>query len=148
MVSPDMNFAAIIVAGLIPSILGFIYYNLIFNKAWLDSLGKNQEEMEPSNPAITYGIGLLTAMIISFNLNFINQLLHKDINSAGELFINSHYTFGHGALHGIILCSLTVCPVVISLGLFQKAAGKNILLNCVFWIICFAVMGGILDAWH
>ncbi len=148
MVTPDINIPAIIVAGLIPSIVGFIYYNLIFNKAWLASLGKTNEEMEPSNPAITYGLGLLTAMLISFNLNFLIQLLHKDVNSAGELFINSNFSFGHGSLHGALTCLFMICPVIISLGVFQKASGKNILLNCIFWIICLGLMGGILDAWH
>jgi len=39
-------------------------------------------------------------------------------------------------------------PVIVSLGLFHKASAKTNLLNVAFWILCFAVMGGILDVWQ
>ncbi len=148
MVDLNMNWIAIIVATLVPSIVGFIYYNLIFKNAWLSSLGRTEEEMEPNNPAVTYGLGFVTAFIIANALNFTIQLTHKDINDKGELFVNSNFWFGHGALHGAMMALTLVVPVIISLGMFQKAGGKNIALNCLFWVICLAIMGGIVDAWQ
>lgn len=144
---PQINWIAIVVAALIPMVLGFIYYGPLFQKQWLSSMGKTQEEMEPTNPAVTYGLALLVAFMISASLKMMLEFMHKDVNQAGEMFLNSTHTFGHGAFHGMFLCLSFVVPVIISLSLFHKSSAKNILLNVVFWTLCFAVMGGILDAW-
>lgn len=145
---PEFNILPIIVAALIPSILGAIYYGALFEKPWLSSLGKTKEEMVPNNAPITYGLALVTAFIMSFFINMLIELLHKDVNDAGELIFASHHTFGHGAFHGCFLAIGLVVPVIISLGLFQKNSAKNMLLNCIFWIVSFAIMGGITDAWN
>jgi len=52
MVMPTINYLAIIVAGLIPSIVGAIYYGPLLGKVWRDSLGKTEEELQPSNPVM------------------------------------------------------------------------------------------------
>lgn len=144
---PSINFLAVIVAALIPSIMGAIYYGPLLEKQWLDSLGSTKEDMEIKNPMM-YGLALLTAFIVALFMKFIIELVHKDVNEAGELYFASFHTFGHGAFHGLLLSSTLVVPVIISLGIFQKHSGKNILLNSIFWIICFALMGGILDVWN
>ncbi len=144
---PEINYLAIIVAAIVPSIMGAIYYGPLFEKQWLSSLGKTKEEMVPSNMPVTYGLALLMAVIVSFFLKMFIEMLHTDVNEAGELVLASTHTFGHGAFHGFFLALLCVCPIVVSLSLFQKSSGKNIILNVVFWLICFALMGGILDAW-
>lgn len=146
--NPEINYLAIVVAALVPSILGFIYYGPLFQSQWLSSLGKTKEEMEPSNPAVTYGLALVVALIASMGLKMTMELVHKDINASGELFFNSFHTFGHGALHGAMTFITLIAPIIISLSLFQKNSGKNIILNVVFWLICFTIMGGILDVWH
>jgi len=144
----DLNFIAIIVAALVPSILGALYYGSLFQKQWLSSLGRTEEEMVPNSMPLTYGLGLLMALIVSFFLKFNIELSHKDVNDAGELIYGSFHTFQHGALHGAMIALTTVVPVIVSLSLFQKSSGKNILLNVVFWTVCFAIMGGILDVWN
>lgn len=144
---PEVNYLAVVVAALVPSILGAIYYGPLFEKPWLRSLGKTKEEMIPNNMPVTYGLALLMAFILSFFMNIIIELVHKDVNEAGELVFASHYTFGHGAFHGVLLAMSFAVPVIVSLSLFQKSSAKNILLNVLFWVVCFALMGGILDAW-
>ncbi len=145
--TPEINWLAIIVAGLVPSILGAIYYGPLFESQWLSSLGKTKEEMVPNNMPVTYGLALIMALLASMSIKMILEGMHKDVNAAGELFFNSTHTFGHGALHGAFLAIFFVCPIIVSLSLFQKNSGKNIILNVIFWIACFALMGGILDAW-
>lgn len=147
MTSPEINILAIIVAGLIPSILGAIYYGPLFEKQWLSSLGKTKEEMIPNNMAITYGLALLAALLLSFSLKMLIELLHRGVEN-GELAYISEHNFGHGAFHGAFIFAFLICPVVLSLSLFQKNSGKNILLNIGFWIACGALMGGILDSWN
>ena len=147
MVDLSMNWPAIIVASLVPMILGAIYYGPLFGNAWRNSLGKTEDELKPNNAALSYGGALVCAFLVSNSLNLIIQLVHKDVNSAGELFINTHSTFGHGALHGVLLGLTFVGPIIVSLSIFHKMNWKTILLNVTFWSACFAIMGGILDAW-
>jgi len=148
MVMPTINYLAIILAGLIPSIIGAIYYGPLFGKSWRDSLGKSEEELTPSNPALAYGGSMLLSMLLAMSMNFTIGLVHKDVNESGELFINSHFTFGHGALHGGMIGLTVIMPIVVSLGIFHKLGWKTNLMNAVFWVICTAIMGGILDAWQ
>jgi len=145
---PDINIIALIVAALIPNILGALYYGKIMNKQWLSSIGKTNEEMDHSNPAVVYGGALILSFIAAFFIKFIIESVHKDVNSSGDLIYATFGTFGHGALHGGFLCLGLVMPVVVSLGLFHKAKGSNIIINVLFWVICFSIMGGILDAWR
>lgn len=145
---PTTNIAAIIVAALIPCIIGGLYYGPLLGKPWLTSLGKSAEEMKPNNPIVAYGLAILMAALIAMSLNMMLQLVHKDVNEEGELFFNTFRTFKHGALHGALLAISFVMPVIVSHGIFQKHSAKNILLNAVYWIICFTLMAGLLDAWH
>jgi len=145
---PSINYLAILVAALIPNIIGAIYYGPLFGKQWLDSLGFTSDDMKGRNEAVIYGSALLLSAVVAMFLKFTIELVHKDVNGAGELYFASFHTFQHGALHGAMIAATLVVPVIISLGLFQKQSGKNILLNSVFWIICFALMGGILDVWN
>lgn len=141
----EYNWLAIIVAGLVPMVMGALYYGPIFGKTWMDSLGYTEDDMK-GNEAITYGLALLMAIILAFSLKTTMELTHKDVVD-GALTFGSFHTFKHGALHGAFACLLSVVPVIVSLSLFQKNTAKNILLNVFFWVITMAIMGGILDAW-
>lgn len=148
MITPEINFIAIAVAAIVPNALGALYYGPVVGNAWLSSMGKTREEVEPNNPALVYGGALVLSFLAAFFIFFITQMIHKDVNAAGELYFASHHTFGHGALHGAGLFGTLVMPVIISLGLFHKSSGKNILINIMFWLICFMIMGGITDVWR
>ncbi len=145
---PEFNFISILVAGLIPNILGALYYGPLFGKPWLASLGYTAEDLKGRNEAIIYGSALVLSIWVAFFIKFITEMIHKNVSDGGELVFGSFHNFGHGALHGVGLAIGFVVPVIICLGLFQKSTPKNIILNAVYWILCFALMGGILDAWN
>ena len=89
-------------------------------------------------------MALLVAAMIKLNI----ELTHKDVSEAGKLVYGSFHTFKHGAMHGAMTAAFLVVPILVSFSLYHKMSGKNILLNSVFWILCFAVMGGIVDMWN
>jgi hypothetical protein len=148
MITPEINIIAVLVAAIIPNALGALYYGFLFEKPWLKSFGMTAEDLKGRNEAVIYGLAFVMSFIVAFFLNFVIAMVHKDVNKAGDLIFASHNTFGHGFLHGSLLAFTLVAPVIVSLGLFHKNTGKNILLNVVFWIICFGLMGGILDVWQ
>lgn len=143
---PEFNILAIFVAAIIPNLVGAIYYGPLFGKVWMSSLGLTPEDFEGRNEAVLYGSAYLLSVVVAFFLKFIVEAIHKDV-SGGELVFASFHTFGHGALHGGMMALTLVVPVIVCLGLFQKTSGKNILLNAGYWLICFALMGGLLDFW-
>ena len=147
MLTPEINILAILAAAIIPNAFGALFYGALFGKTWLQSFGKTEEDMK-GNEVVTYGIAFVMSFIIAFFVRFVIGMGHKNVNEAGELIIASHETFGHGAFHGLMICIGFIIPVIVSLGLFHKATAKNILLNVVFWAICFALMGGVVDVWQ
>lgn len=100
------------------------------------------------NEGLGYALAYVLAFVVAFFLNFFMQMGHKSVNDAGELIFASHNTFGHGAFHGIMMCFGLVVPVVVSLGILHRATVKNVIFNVAFWLICFAIMGGIMDLWR
>jgi len=145
---PEINFLALVVAAIVPNALGAAYYGPIVGKHWMASLGMTEEDFKGRNEAVIYGTAFLLSLIVAFFLKFIIEAIHKDVNATGELVFASFGTFAHGALHGGMLAATLVVPVIISLGLFQKTKGSNILINSIFWILCYTIMGGILDVWR
>jgi len=144
---PEINYIAIIVAALVPNVLGAIYYGPLLRKQWLDSLSFTTEDLKDRNEALIYGSALILSLIVSFFLKFTNELVHKEVGQNGDLVYGSFHTFGHGALHGAGVGVGLVIPIIICLGLFQKTKASNVIINCIFWLLCFSVMGGILDVW-
>ncbi len=144
---PEFNYIAIIVTALVPNVLGAIYYGPLMGKRWLSSLNFTSEDLKGRNEALIYGSALGLSFIVAFFLKFITELIHKEVGQNGELVFGSFHTFGHGAIHGAGLALGFVIPVIISLGLFQKTKASNIIINSLFWLICFSIMGGILDVW-
>lgn len=144
---PEINFLAVLVAALIPNIVGAIYYGPVAGKVWLSSLGMTKKDFEGRNNALIYGTALGLSFIAAFFLKVIIESVHKNVDASGQLIFDSFGTFQHGALHGAFLAIGLVVPVIACLGLFQKKKISNILINVIFWIICYAIMGGILDVW-
>ncbi len=147
MIDPTINFLAIAVAAIIPNALGALFYGPLFGSMWRASLGKTSDDLEPNNPVLVYGGAFLLSFIMAFFINIVIQFIHKDVTAAGELVVASHNTFGHGALHGAMIGLTFLMPVIVSLGLFHKAHWKTNLLNSIFWVICFALMAGVIDVW-
>jgi len=144
---PEINYLALAVAALIPMIVGALYYGPIFGKQWMSSLGITEDDLKKGNMAIIYGLALLMAFILAFHIKMSIELTHKELGDAGQMVFGSFHSFKHGALHGAMLSIMGIVPVIVSLGLFQRSTGKNIILNVVYWTITAALMGGLLDAW-
>ncbi|HNL85462.1 MAG TPA: DUF1761 domain-containing protein, partial [Chitinophagales bacterium] len=57
---------------------------------------------------------------------------------------NEFRTFHHGALHGALSGLFLIFPVLSINALFERKSWKYIFINSGFWIISFALMGGII----
>lgn len=134
----EINWLSIVIAAILPSILGFLWYSpMLFGKAWMDSIGMTEEKARSANMPLMMGIGLVLAVFLSF-------FLMVNVNGGGQE--GEFDTFKHGALHGAIVGIMVVIPTFITNGLFEQKSWKNMIINVAYWTLTLTLMGGVLDA--
>ncbi|MDG2450939.1 MAG: DUF1761 domain-containing protein [Saprospiraceae bacterium] len=133
----NINILSVIIAALIPTIIGFIWYSpMLFQKSWMDSIGMTEEKMKSVNMPLTIGLSLITSfLLLIFLINFNNQP-----GQEGQFD-----TFGHGAFHSIFLMITFVLPILLSKKLYEQSSWKNLWINLGYWAVTIALMGGVLD---
>jgi hypothetical protein len=135
---PQPNFLAIILASLVPMIMGFIYYHpKVFGKAWMDSLGITEADAKKGNMAVIFGVSLLMSFMMS-------MFLLIQVDGPGQE--GQFDTFKHGAFHGFLISLMLAMPVMVTNGLFERKNFKNMAINVIYWMITLSLMGGVIDA--
>ncbi len=161
----EMNMPVVFATALIPMIIGFIWYNpKVFGNVWMKEAGITEDTMKGANMAIIFGVSILFSILLSFALQFmvIHQFHLASIvmgeadamnpNSPAQLWVSESMTnyghtfktFKHGAFHGILGAILVALPVLGINALFERKSMKYIFVNLGYWVITFALMGGVL----
>lgn len=162
-----INFLAVLVASLVPMIMGFIWYNpKTMGNAWMKEAGVDEEKMKGANMALIFGLSFVFSFILAF---FLQPMVIHQFHFASMLFktgfedpnteigamyktimdqYGSYYrTFKHGALHGTLGGLFLIFPVIATNALFERKSFKYIFINVGYWTICMGIMGGIISAW-
>ncbi|NOT37211.1 MAG: DUF1761 domain-containing protein [Saprospiraceae bacterium] len=128
------QYLAIFIGGLIPMILGFIWYHpKVFGGAWMKSLGFTEESLKEGNMGLTMGLATLLAMVLSWKLNEWSSHVEPGMSQ-----------FVHGFYHGAMGLGLPAALVLVSNSLFQRNTWTNILINAIYWVIALGLMGAFL----
>lgn len=162
------NMLIVAAAALVPLVMGFIYYNpKVLGKAWMKLSGMTEEKMKEGNMAVIYGSAYFLSFLaaIALFMSVVHQTDYHSIlinepgygeegseimNQIGafmDTYGNNFRTFKHGALHGGFIGFFVALPVLVTNGLFEGKGFKLGFLNAGYWIITFALMGGILCQW-
>ena len=65
----EVNYLAVLVAGVVPMIAGAVWYGPLFGKRWLGYMETTEEEIRKDfNPLKTYGVSFLLALVTAFIL--------------------------------------------------------------------------------
>ena len=134
-----MNFLAIIVATLVPMIVGFIYYNpKVLGGAWMKANGFTLESVGAPPKPIMYGAALLLSFLLS-------GWLCLNVTGPGQQTApdgHSYATFGHGIVHGIIITISVLLPYWAHCPFLKNAVGIGCLsisatglLRCLLWAV-------------
>lgn len=164
-----INFLAVLVAALVPMVMGFIWYNpKVLGDAWIKAAGLNEEKLKGANMAVIFGVSFVLSLLLAFFMQpVVIHQFHiasvffdyreqiKDVATPeGSLFKqvmdlvgSGHRTFGHGVFHGVIGGFFMAMPILATNALFERKSFKYIAINCGYWIICMGIMGGIVSAW-
>ena len=160
-----MNFLAILLASLVPLITGFVWYHpKVLGNKWMLASGMTEEKGKGANMIKIFGLTFLFSFMLAIIMQLLvihqthtiallsNQPDSKDPNSEAslmlkkfmELFGNSYRTFKHGAFHGTLAGIFLALPIIGINALFERRSFAYIAINAGYFIITFALMGGIL----
>ena len=164
----EFNFLVILLAALIPMVLGFIWYNpKVFGNAWMAAADMNEEKMKGANMAVIFIISFILSVLLAFSMvgitihqfgvqslfmadpEFITEgsAVQTQFSDLMTQFDGAFRTFKHGALHGTIAGLFFALPVLGTNALFERKGWKYILVNCGYWTVCLALMGGVICQW-
>lgn len=128
------TYLAIFIGGLIPMILGYIWYHpKVFGSAWMNSLGLTQEDLMKGNTGAIMGIATLISMVISWRMNEYSSHTQPGWSQ-----------FLHGFFHGAFSMGLPAVLILVSNGLFQRNNATNLIINALYWLVALGLMGAFL----
>lgn len=159
------NFPVILLASLVPMIMGFIWYNpKVFGNAWMKEAGLTKESMEGAKMGRIFLMAFIYSFLVSMAIQFAvihqfhlssivmgdpdmnnpNSDLSKMLVGFMAKYGHNYRTFKHGAFHGTIVGIFLALPIIGTGALFERRSGKYVLISAGFWIVCLALMGGII----
>ncbi len=152
-----------LVAGLIPMIIGAIWYNpKVFGNTWMKVNNFTPEYAGGGNMAVIFGVSYLFSVLIAFILSSIVihqggafSMMYPEVMTSGsevqqefnllvEKYGENSRDFGHGAIHGIMVSVFFVLPIIGVIALFERRGWKYIFIHFGYWLVCLALMGGLI----
>jgi len=158
----ELNFLAILVAAVVPMVLGFIWYGpMLFQNVWMREAEMTEEKMKGGNMAVIFGLSFVLSILLAFFTQFltIHQLgalgmVGGEIETAlpsYEAFMadygNAYRTFKHGAFHGLLAGIFIVFPILATNGMFERKSWKLTFINSGYWTVALTIMGAIVCGW-
>jgi len=141
----NVNWIALVVAALSTLVVGFLWYGPLFGKAWMKETGMTEEKARKGSMPLRLGLSVILAFIAVFFI-YANSVLTG--GEPGDLHGQEKFlTFGHGVVHGISVALFISMPTLVTNALYEQKSVKYMLINVGYWIVSFAIMGGIVNAW-
>ena len=141
----QINWIALVIAAIVPLIVGFVWYNpKVFGIIWMRESGMTEEKAKQMNPAKTFGLSIVCAFLIAF---FLWPQVFTGGGPGEPHGVEPYVTFKHGAFHGALIGVFLVLPVFCINALFEQRSFKYVVINVGYWIVTLTLMGGIINAW-
>lgn len=125
----DVNWLAVVLAALAGFVVGGIWYGPIMGKSWMVAVGKTEEDLKNINPAKTYGLTFLLALLASWTL------AHTFASYAVDLSVAVKVLTAVGVAVGFIL------PALWTNYLFQDAKKPLYWIDGGYWLFFYIAMG-------
>lgn len=136
-----INWLAVVVAALVPMLVGFVWYHpKVLGNIWMKATGLTEEELRKSNMPLIFGAALVLAFMLA-------MFLMINVTGFGQEDPKYH-TFQHGLAHGMMLTMLFVVPLFGTNALFERRSWSWFLVNVGYWWVTLSISLGILSAWR
>lgn len=130
----DINWLAVLVAALSAFVVGGLWYSpMLAGKAWQAENKLSDEDLKASNKARIFGFTFLWSLLMATNLAFF-------VSGVEDLTAVLGYSLAAG-LGWVSLASFTT-------GLFELKSTRYMLINAVYHVLTFLIMGLILGLWR
>jgi len=130
----DINFAAVVVAAIVPFLLGGLWYSpILFGRAWIREMGWSEADPQKGAGAVTFGIAFALTLAMALNLAFFLAGGKRDVVwgvTAGALAGVGWVATGFGVTY-----------------VFARRSFKLYLIDASYHALAFMLMGGILGVW-
>ena len=132
----DINYWAVLVGAVAFWILGAIWYSgPLFGKAWMRSIGKTEEQVKADFSPMNLIWAFVYGWLASYGIARVMMWMGGD-------------TIADGVMVGLVA---SVCFSFATIGMhdvMEKRPGGLTLINALYSIVGFLVMGIIIGAWH
>ena len=140
----DVNYFAVIVSATAFFALGALWYNdILFGKAWRDSMGKTDKEFEKeqaeSNMVVSFGLMFLGSILMAFVTAYLVDLMAVVYPNASDIMIGLQTGFWvwFGYIAAYVLTAIS----------FENRPWKYYFINTGYWLVGALIMGVILNVW-
>ncbi len=158
----QLNYWLLLATGLIPLIIGFLWYNpSIMGKQWLNTVGITDEVMKGANMPVIFILTYVLGCMLSLGLHVmvihqmaITSIFANDKNADSLQVMDNFFkqygtrfrTFKHGVFHGILGALFIALPVIGTNAIWARKGATYIFIHVGYWLICMALMGGVICA--
>jgi hypothetical protein len=135
----EINWLAVLVAGVATFMLGGAWYTALFGKAWQQAHGFNEETVKKAqaamNPAKFFGGMFVCYLVVSLGLAIVMQWCRI-------------HTLGGGASLGLVVGIAIVCPIVLTNHMPSMVKPAGFLIDATYSLIYCTLIGAILGWWQ
>lgn len=128
----SINYLALIIAAIIPMIVGFIWYGPLFGKQWMKLAGVTKKDMEAKKSEMpkTYGIMLVASLVMAY-------VLSQFVTTGGAI---------SGAMVGFWIWLGFVVTVKLTDVLFNGNPKQLFYIDISYRLVSLVLMGAVLGA--
>lgn len=133
----ELNYLAILVAGISNMVLGFLWYGPIFGKAWMALRGVTAEDLNP-NPIIylvSFLLSLLMAVVLSIFIHHVDASIQ-----AMSLVL--------GLLVALLVWVGFVGPATFQNNMYSGISKKLFAIDYGYVLIALLIQGAIIGVWR
>ena len=128
------NYLAVVVAAVAYWFLGFLWYGVLFNKAWMDLEHMTIEQSKSVSPVVPLIVSFLLELLIAYSLAQLCIWRNAD-------------TASRGASIGVLVWIGFVGPIALMTYMFEMRPRALYAINEFYPLAGLILMGAILGAW-
>ncbi len=131
----DINWLAVLVAAILPMVVGSLWYGPLFGKSWTALMELTEEEIKADfNPVKSYGLSFVMALVMAFVLAYV-----VGMGEGGTT---------NGMMYGALLWLGFIVPYGFQSVAFEMKKSPIYLLSITYNLVVLLLMGLVIGAWQ
>lgn len=131
----SINWLAVLVAALASFIIGALWYGPLFGKKWMELNGFTKENIQEG------ALSMPVIMVVNYVATALAAL-------AIAMFIGAEADASFGIFAGIMIAIFWIGTSRLNDVLYEKKPMGLFWINLGYNLVIYAIMGGVLGAWH